>query len=368
MSNQLAVIEQKITAPATMNDLAMALGVDAANESQMRETFSFANSVMAEIKKTQGDPKKDLTVCAPDSIVRSMIDAARFRLHIDARQYAHLVKFGNAATLMIGYRGYLAKIKEHYPDADFIVEPVYKGDELSIWEEDGNQHYKLVKKSVFNDGESNFDGILFAVTYTDKGRLIRKVNAVPRARIARARGAAKQDFVWKSDYIEKAKAAAIKASCKVMFSAIQGLQDMIRYDNERNHDLEKPAIAPSAGTIIDNLNKEIESEIPPAPGDVAGEPPEIVDAEFTDLEPPPEAAPSEYKILTMRNEEQVFTDLAAMIDWVVGYIATAKTVPGIMSFKDRNAEFFRAYTKSDPDAAERINQIFKNREREILNG
>ena len=258
--NPLQVIENTIKAPATMNRLAMALGYSATDTAGKEKARSYAASVLAEIEKSRGDSKKDLTVCNPMSIAQTMIDAASFKIKIDGRQHAHLVKYGNNVTLQIGYRGYLAKIKEHYPDADFVVEPIYEGDDLHIWHENDTQHYTLKKASVFNDGPEKLKGVLFAVTYTDAGRLVRKVNAVPKSRIERAKKAAKQDFIWGTDYIEKAKAAAIKASCKIHFASLSGLSDVIQFDNTHNFDQAKEEAAPEPSkgpSIIDNLNSQI---------------------------------------------------------------------------------------------------------------
>lgn len=262
--NSLQIIEQTIKAPQNMNRLAMALGVGT-GKNGLEQARPYAASVLAEVEKTAGDSKKDLTVCNPHSIVQCMVDAASFKMKIDGRQHAHLVKFGNACTLQIGFRGYLAKIKEHYPDADFVVTPIYEGDTLTVTDNNGAQDYKLEKKNTFRDGPEGLQGILFVVTYTENGRLIRRVNTVPKSRIDRARKAAKTDFVWSSDYIEKAKAAAIKASCKVLFASLSGLQEVMSYDNDHNYDPEKERKADQterAPSIIDNLNAEIiEAEV-----------------------------------------------------------------------------------------------------------
>lgn len=279
MSNALALIETEMKTKSSMSQLTLAMGYSADDTKGREKAMRCISSVLMEIKKTIGDDKKDLTKCSPQSIVQATIDAARFDVMIDGRQHAHLVKYGTSATLQVGFRGYLAKVKEHYPDADFVVDPVYEGDELEIWSADGEQHYSLKKKSIFNDGEKNFKGILFAVTYTDKGRLIRKVNDVAKSRVDRARSAAKQQFIWGTDYIEKAKAAAIKASCKVLFASIQGLQDMIRYDNEAHFDMSKPVDdEKTAGlSVLDNLNKALSGQS--TPQTIDGESTTITDAE-----------------------------------------------------------------------------------------
>lgn len=257
MTNKLALIENKLTSSEATNRLTLALGLEPTDEKARNEAFRYASSVLAEVARTQGDDKKDLTVCTPDSIYQSMIDAASFRIPIDGRQLAHLVKYGAKASFQPGYRAYIFKIKEHYPDADFTVTPLYEGDVVKISDQDGAQTYSIDYGSIFRDGEKDFNGVLVAVSYTDNGRLIKKVRVVPKERIQRARNAAKQDFVWKSDFIEKAKAAAIKAACKLMFTSIQGLQEIANYDNQNHFDVNKQEAAPVRKSIVDNINQSL---------------------------------------------------------------------------------------------------------------
>jgi len=262
MSNQLVVIEQKLTSEATKSKLLALMGVSAENERGQQEVVRYASSVLAEIKKSAADSKRDLTVCNPDSIVQAMIDAASFGLTIDGRQHAHIVKFGNNASFQIGFRGYLAKIKEHYPDADFTVELIFDGDVVKIWAEDSMQRFSITKSDPFAQSQQKFKGVLFAVSYTDNGKSIQKCVAIPKERIDRARKAAKQDYIWASDYFEKAKAAAIKGACKYMFASLQGLQEMIRHDNENNYDINKQS-EPTKSSIIQNINRTIKPEPEP---------------------------------------------------------------------------------------------------------
>ena len=114
-------------------------------------------------------------------------------LHIDKRQHAHLVKRGNNVQLEIGYRGYMAKIKEVYPDAEFRVEPIYDGDDLQMWDENGFQNYTLTKKDPFRTGQDGLKGVLVAVSYTDGKRIVQHVKPVPKERIDRAQKAAQTD-------------------------------------------------------------------------------------------------------------------------------------------------------------------------------
>lgn len=277
MNSALQIIEQKLTSNDVRNRLAIALNLDPNDEASQNKTLKYTSSVLAEISKTAGDPKKDLTVCQPDSIVQAMIDAARYQLTIDGRQHAHLVKYGNKASFMPGYRAYLYQIKKHYPDADFTVECIFKGDDVKIWAEDGTQHFTIVKGSdPFTQTVSDFRGVLVAVNYTDGGRLIQKVMAVTKERIERARKAAKQDYIWSSDYFEKAKAAAIKNALKPLFTHLQGLQDMASADNEVNHDLDKQPASPARKSIVDNINSVVVGD--PEPDETT----DIIDVEYSE--------------------------------------------------------------------------------------
>ena len=236
MSNQLEVIDNALKSKAIIGRLTMALGYNADDEAGKKEAFKYAASVLAEVEKTAGDDKKDLTVCVPHSIAQTMIDAARFRVMIDARQHAHIVKYGKNATLQIGYRGYIAKLKEHY------------------------QSYKMEKASPFGDNPEKMVGVFCCIAYTNGDRKIQKITTMSKNEIGKVRKAAKQDFIWAQWFLEKAKVAVIKRACKVHFAAITGLQELIRYDNEHNFQIEKPEQEVKPGGIIDNLNKTILAE------------------------------------------------------------------------------------------------------------
>ena len=239
MNNNLTHIAERLKSEQIKARLALALDLDATKDNS--EVSRYCASVLAEVEKTAGDTKKDLTQCTADSIAQCMIDAAKFGLMLDGRQHAHLIKYGRVAQLQVGYRGYLYIIKRHYPDADFTVVPIYDGDDLVVTEHDGAQSYTLTRTDPMRDGEEGLTGMLVAVSYTDPstGRLIQKVTPVPRSRIDRARNTAKQDYIWQSDFVEKAKAAAIKNAFKHMFAQLTALQDAITYDNKHGHNLEE---------------------------------------------------------------------------------------------------------------------------------
>lgn len=253
-NNQLVNLENKIASQEVVGQLAAVLGTD-------EKARNFAGSVLAEIKRSQGDEKKDLTRCSPDSIVQAMIDAANFGLSIDGRKHAHLVKYGNAVQMQIGYAGYAFKLAEAFPDADVTTNVVYEGDQLEIDEKDGIQTYTFKRKNSFENDDSKIIGAFAAISYTNRGGVkVQKVTTLPRGEINKIRAKAKQDYVWKDWFTEKAKIAVFRRACKMPFQGILGLQKLLEYDN-RNFDLmEKKLPRSQPENIIDHINQVIEQE------------------------------------------------------------------------------------------------------------
>lgn len=289
----LQTIEKTIRAPESMGRLMLALGhKDQADDAAVAEAKQYAASVMGELEKiaASGDSKKMVILqCSPQSIVQTMIDAAKFRLMIDGRQHAHLVKYGNECTLQIGYRGYIAKVAEHYESADLNVFPVYEGDVVQISGSDGFDRYTHDRANAFEDSVDKFKGIVAVLYYKKGGREFQKVITMTKNEIGKIRKAAKQDFVWSAWFIEKAKAAAVKRICKLQFASISILQEMIAYDNQKHYDIDKPVDDVRPGSIVDNLN----AAMAPETGAGAPESDDVIDGTFTTVESPePSPAPA----------------------------------------------------------------------------
>jgi recombinational DNA repair protein RecT len=261
MSNNLQIIADTLRDPRTTGRLTLALGYnDGANKEAKAEAAKYAASVLAELEKmANDDKKKDILLCSPQSIAQTMIDAAKFKIMIDGRQHAHIIKYGNTATLQIGYRGYIAKITENLDDADINVFPVYEGDTLNISDRNGIADYEYKKADAFAE-EDKFKGICAVLSYRKGERVFQKIITLTKKEVMQIKGTAKQKFVWDAWFIEKAKVAAIKRICKVEFNSIKVLQEMISFDNQTHHTLDKPAEEVKAGSIVDNLNKAISPE------------------------------------------------------------------------------------------------------------
>ena len=262
LSNYELIIHS-LRSEQTIGRLVLALGLDGSKDS-LNEARQYASSVLMEIERNVGDSNKDLSNCTPNSIVQSMIDAARMRIFIDNRQHAYLIKYGNKATLQIGYRGYVHKIKEHFENADFHYGAIYEGDDLFVNTENGYDHYEVKKSDPFQDNEENLKGVYVAISFTVGGEKRQKLTVLSKNEIRKIRGKAKQDFIWKEWFIEKAYAAAIKRACKIHFASIKELKDLGDYDNENNfrtlNDTQPEVSAENPFETMNKINDEKNKE------------------------------------------------------------------------------------------------------------
>lgn len=286
-SNQLVTIEKELTSPAVTNKLIVALDLRPEDEAAQREAYKFASSVLAEVKRSEGDDYGDLTKCTPDSIVMAMIDAATYKVAIDGRKLAHLEKRGNKAILQIDTNGFVAKIKERYPDFEHTVTAVFQGDERSISGKDGKKTYTHTTKDPFA-GPDKLEGFLVWISYTNHGgEKVSDVHTVSKAEMLVIQSKGK-GTAWKTFPLERMKTAALKRACKWHFRQDATLQKMVDYDNQNNFDLQ--AATPVRKTIVDNINENVTAASAPqaAPANETTAP-EIPDVEFEDV--PPEQNP-----------------------------------------------------------------------------
>ncbi len=361
MNQALETINNTIKSKAVMNRLAMALGyADAQSDPKGHaEARKYAASVLAEVERTAGAKNNDLTKCQPESIAQSMIDAAKFRLEIDGRQYAHLISYGGKATFQIGYRGFIAKIAEYYQDVDYTDGAIYEGDQFSISEKDGFAEYTLERKDPFAD-ESKLVGVFVSISYTKGGRKFQKVATMNKAEIQKVRACAKQKFIWDAWYVEKALVACIKRASKKQFQTVSGLQEMIRYDNDSNFILTDGEFnKKEEDSITDNLNKQIAAEIPKAKQDPDPDD-EITDVEVSDVESVPSthvepatsdeepAAAPEDELISLHlssGEPLVFQTSIEMRDWIKEN-AKFTNLEQLETFEKRNKKSFEHISPS----------------------
>lgn len=213
----------------------------------------YIKSVLLEITKSKSDPKKDLSVCSPLSILTAVKQAIDLGLEIDSRQHCHLVKYGNNAQLQVGYRGFIYAIKRAYPDANIVVNLVKEGDIFSIKRNGDIEEFTHTIKDSFAGQDKIIGGYCY-ISFTLGNRKIAKVEAVSKEEINKIKGSAKQDFIWKAWFEEKAKVAIIRRGCKVIFAGLNNdlLDNLVNKDNE-NFDLNQET--KSEPKIINDLPK-----------------------------------------------------------------------------------------------------------------
>lgn len=238
--------------------IATALRLDPRKDEDRQETLRWMSTVLAEVEKTLGDDKKDLTVCSPESYVQAMIDAASVGIPIDGRRLADLIPRGGRVNYQINTAGFVFLVGQHYDDANFKSGIVYQGDKFNVSTVDGYDHYDHEIADPFMQDATKIRGIYVSLSYTKGGTKYQKVERIPPADIEKLKNAAKQKDIWNMWFFERVQTAAVKRIAKRQFQTILGLQEAIAYDNRQNYDMTAPALpAPSAGSIIDNLNQKL---------------------------------------------------------------------------------------------------------------
>jgi phage RecT family recombinase len=219
-------------------------------------------SVLNEIRKTAGDDKKDLSKCTPLSIESAIKQACDLQLEIDGRQHCHLIRYGLSANLQVGYRGFIYAIKRAYPDANIDCKLVYEGDSFILKSEGDITTYSLEVKDPFASKDKIIGGFCY-ISYSIGGRPVSFCETMQLSEIIKIKGKAKQDFIWKEWFEEKAKVAIIRRACKIHFSGIQQIEKITEFDNQ-SYDLEKVAeqeietIDSEQGIEIENLLQKAE--------------------------------------------------------------------------------------------------------------
>ena len=197
------------------------------------DASKYINSVLLEINKSKSDPKKDLSNCSPISILQAVKQAVDLGLEIDSRQHCHLVKYGNSVQLQVGYRGFIYAIKRTYTDANIVVNLVKEGDTFTIKKGGDIEEYTHAIKDPFAGQDKIIGGYCY-ISFTLGNRKIAKIEAVSKEEINKIKGSAKQDFIWKAWFEEKAKVAIIRRGCKVIFAGLNNelLDNLINKDNQ----------------------------------------------------------------------------------------------------------------------------------------
>lgn len=197
----------------------------------------YITSILNEIQKTVGDQKKDLSRCTVNSIVSAIKQAHDLQLEIDGRGHCHLVRYFNKdkqqleANLQVGYRGFIYAIKRAYPDANIDCRLVYEGDKFTLKKEGDITTYSLEVENPFAKRDKIIGGFCY-ISYSLGEKKLSFCEVMNIDEINKIAKCAKQDFIWKAWFEEKAKVALIRRSCKIHFSSIQQIADLEQHDNQ----------------------------------------------------------------------------------------------------------------------------------------
>lgn len=237
------------------------------NDDPKRADRALAN--LYEVIETSKNPSM-LLKCDPRSIITTCVQAEQLGIAIDARQLAYPVPRYNKdkgvteCNMQIGWRGYVARLKQKLRGCEVVVELVYEGDEFKVIGEGVRQSYIHEPADPFADGNSGENGCKGGYCYVewigDDGERKSICGRMSIADIQKARSVATTDTIWKQWWGEQAKKTIIKRTCKVQFSAITA--DLDAHDNE-DYDLSKQANTSgraSAADIKDKMRKEDEPE------------------------------------------------------------------------------------------------------------
>lgn len=167
----------------------------------------------------------DLSSCSPDSIVTALVSIAQLDLNPDKNiGQAYLIKYGQNATLQVGYRGYIQLLHR----AGWLVKayPVYDCDEFSMsfngWENKVNIEPDFENRSDDNKEWtiSHLRGVYVvarnSVTDEEYSDFVTKKVIEKSRKSSQNQKADKPTGIWLDWYTEMAKKTAIKKLAKLL--------------------------------------------------------------------------------------------------------------------------------------------------------
>ena len=152
-------------------------------------SFAYATKAMLDASK------QSLTTLDPQSIREAFKASLDTGIPVDKRQLAYVVKYGNKIEYQIGFKGFISRIKEIYPNASVKAEIVYAGDVFTVEKIDGKAKYVHKMANPFASIK-DMNGVYAYIQYTDKGKEYSFIETMGKDEIMKIRGKAKTKFVW----------------------------------------------------------------------------------------------------------------------------------------------------------------------------
>lgn len=158
------------------------------------------------------DQSKDLAQCSPESLYLCILKAAHLDLAIDLGE-AHIVRYGQQATLMLDYKGLIKLAKRSGAVAHVKADVVRDGDEFFYQRSLDPSERRLIHKPIpFNDAEIIGSYAIFdlSIGYSEFEILSKTEIAAIRKK------AAAGSMMWKEFYEEGAKKAVLRRGLKTL--------------------------------------------------------------------------------------------------------------------------------------------------------
>ena len=254
-------------------------------------SFAYATKTMLD------NAKIPLGNLDPQSIREAFKASLDTGIPVDKRQLAYVVKYGSKIEYQIGYKGFIARIKEINPTAVVKAELVYTGDVFTIEKIDGKAKYTHKVANPFANIK-DMVGVYAFIQYTDKGKEYSFIETMSKDEVLKIKGKAKTAFVWNDWFGEMAKKAVIRRLCKTLFIGDPKIAIMEDLDN-KNFDIQQEPIH-----VDYDKPTPMPEEIQPNKADVVEEQDKVVEEEIkSDTETEEDAMKNIFKIQTFTQKE-----------------------------------------------------------------
>ncbi|MBQ4178505.1 MAG: recombinase RecT, partial [Elusimicrobia bacterium] len=187
-------------------------------------SFAYATKQMLEASK---QPIGNIDPMSIKEAFKNMLDTG---IPVDKRQLAYVVKYGNGIQYQLGYKGFIHRIKEIFPNSVVKAELVYQGDNFKVTKIDGQAKFVHEVKNPFAT-KKEIAGAYAYIEYVENGKLTSFIETMNVAEINQIKGCAKTAKVWDAWYGEMAKKAVIRRLCKTLFVGNPILQKLEEVDN-----------------------------------------------------------------------------------------------------------------------------------------
>ena len=272
-------------------------------------SFAYATKTMLD------NAKIPLGNLDPQSIREAFKASLDTGIPVDKRQLAYIVKYGNKIEYQIGFKGFIARIKEIYPTANVKAELVYAGDVFTVEKVDGKAKYTHKVANPFASIK-DMTGVYAYIQYTDKGKEYSFIETMGKDEVLKIKGKAKTAFVWNEWFGEMAKKAVIRRLCKTLFIGDPKIAIMEDLDN-KNFDIQQEPVHIDYDKPID-----MPEEIQPNKADVVAEQEKVVEQEIkSDTQTEEDAMSNIFKL-------QTFTQKKGKTDKGRDYVRTVLYLEG----------------------------------------